>query len=101
MLFVVISFVVGACATGSKIKKIDPGMSQSSVKNIMGQPDGFKKIGEFTVYTYTNRLISNWSWDRTDYSFIFDKDDELIEYGAGEIRERDVGGLHTVFIYRL
>ena len=65
-------------------------MSQKEVVQSMGKPDGFQQRGEYTIYKYTNRLISGWSWDRTDYLFIF-KDDKLIEYGSGEVRERNVG----------
>ncbi len=89
-----------SCATGEKVTRLDPGMSQDRVVQIMGKPDGFQQRGEYTIYKYTNRLISGWSWDRTDYSFIF-KDGKLIEYGAGEIRERNVGGMHSVFIYQM
>ena len=70
-----------------------PGMSQDQVTQIMGKPDGFQQRGEYVTYKYTNVLISGWSWDRTDYSFIF-KNDKLVEYGTGEVRERNVGGIH-------
>ncbi len=75
-------------------------MSTDQVESILGKPDGFQQRGEYTVYKYANRLISGWSWDKADYSFVF-KDDKLIEYGPGEVRERDVGGVHSVFIYQL
>ena len=96
----VLSLLLISCATGEKVTRLDPGMSQDRVVQIMGKPDGFQQRGEYTIYKYTNRLISGWSWDRTDYSFIF-KDGKLIEYGAGEIRERNVGGMHSVFIYQM
>ena len=101
ILIFVLSFALFGCVTGEKITRLDPGMSQDDVVRTMGKPDGFQKRGEYTIYKYTNRLISGWSWDRTDYSFIFDKDGKLIEYGAGEVRERDVGGIHSVFIYQM
>lgn len=100
-LILVLIFVLFGCVAGEKITRLDPGMSQDDVVRIMGKPDGFQKRGEYTIYKYTNRLISGWSWDRTDYSFIFDKGGKLIEYGAGEVRERDVGGIHSVFIYQM
>ena len=96
----VLSLLLISCATGEKVTRLDPGMSQDRVVQIMGKPDGFQQRGEYTIYKYTNRLISGWSWDRTDYSFIF-KDGKLIENGAGEIRERNVGGMHSVFIYQM
>jgi hypothetical protein len=74
-------------------------MSQEKVTHIMGKPDGFQQQGEYTVYKYTNRLLSGWSWDRTDYSLVF-KDDKLVEYGTGEVRERKVGGIRIIFIHQ-
>jgi len=100
-LILILSFVLCGCVAGEKITRLDPGMSQNDVVQTMGKPDGFKTRGEYTIYKYTNRLISGWSWDRADYSFIFDKDGKLIEYGAGEVRERNIGGIHSVFIYQM
>lgn len=99
IIVIVLALVLGGCVTGEKVTQLDPGMSQEQVTQIIGKPDGFQKRGEYTVYKYTNRLISGWSWDRADYSFIF-KDGKLIEYGAGEVRERNVGGIHSIFIYQ-
>jgi len=99
MFVLIISFVAG-CVTGEKVANISPGMTKSQVFEIMGKSDGFRKIGEYETYKYVNRLISGWSWDRADYTFIF-KNDQLVEYGPGQVRERNVGGLHTVFIYQL
>ncbi|WP_263081866.1 outer membrane protein assembly factor BamE [Endozoicomonas sp. Mp262] len=88
------------CVTGEKVASINPGMSQNEVVQVLGKPDGFRQSGDYTIYKYTNRLISGWSWDRADYSFVF-KDTHLVEYGAGEVRERNVGGIHSVFVYQL
>lgn len=101
ILIFILSFILVGCVAGEKITRLDPGMTQDDVVRIMGKPDGFKKRGEYSIYKYTNRLISGWSWDRTDYSFIFDKNGKLIEYGSGEVREKNVGGIHSVFIYQL
>ncbi len=75
-------------------------MSKDEVVQVLGKPDGFKQSGDYIIYKYTNRLISGWSWDRADYSFIF-KDDRLVEYGAGDVREKNVGGIHSVFVYQM
>ena len=97
---IVLSLFMSGCVTGEKATRVNPGMSQEQVVEVMGKPDGFQQMGEYTIYKYTNRLISGWSWDRADYSFIF-KDGKLFEYGAGEVRERNVGGVHSVFIYQM
>ena len=100
IVVLILTLVLGGCVTGEKATRVNPGMSQEQVVQVMGKPDGFQQRGEHTVYKYTNRLISGWSWYRADYSFIF-KDGKLIEYGAGEVRERNVGGVHSVFIYQM
>ena len=75
-----------ACTTGERISDIRPGMTPQQVKRILGEPDGYKKNGDIEAFTYANRLISGWSWDRADYSFLF-KDGGLLEYGPGQIRQ--------------
>jgi hypothetical protein len=99
-LILIISLFIAGCATGELAQSVHPGMPTEQVTQIMGRPDGFKQNGDFTIYKYTNRLISGWSWDRADYSFIF-KENRLSEFGAGEVRERNVGGVHSVFLYQM
>jgi hypothetical protein len=81
-----------------KLKKISPGENVSIVEKKLGKPDGFKVRGEFTVYHYNHKLISKWAWDRADFHVIF-KNNRVTEYGMGEVREKDVGGVQTLFIY--
>lgn len=100
LIYTVILLIFTGCVTGELVRRINPGMSQEEVVQVLGKPDGFKQLGEYTIYKFTNRLISGWSWDRADYSFIF-KNNSLVEYGAGEVREKNVGGVHSVFIYQL
>ena len=87
------------CATGEKITRLSPGISQADVTKTLGKPDGFRTEGDYTILKYTNRLISGWSWDRADY-FVILKDDQVTEYGSGEVRGRNVGGIHTIFIHQ-
>ena len=89
-----------SCITGEKITNLRPGMSENEVTNIMGNPDGFKVREGFTVFTYTNRLMSGWSNDRADYHVIL-KGTKLVEYGAGEVREKNVGGVQSLFIWNM
>ncbi|MCU7830349.1 MAG: hypothetical protein KZQ85_14900 [Candidatus Thiodiazotropha sp. (ex Myrtea sp. 'scaly one' KF741663)] len=100
LIYSIVLLILTGCATGELVQRINPGMSQDEVVKVLGKLDGFKQSGDYTIYKYTNRLISGWSWDRADYSFIF-KNDSLVEYGAGEVREKNVGGVHSVFIYQL
>ena len=100
LVYIFLCFTLLGCATGDLVPQLGPGMSQEQVVNVLGKPDGFKQRGEYKIYIYTNRLISGWSWDRTDYTFIF-KENQLVEYGPGEVRERNVGGVHTFFIHQM
>ena len=77
------------CATGEKFSDIEEGMSKEQVKNILGKQDQIDKLdGGVTIYYYKNRMISGWSWDKTDYYVIFDPNDKVYSYGHGEIDTR-------------
>jgi hypothetical protein len=80
--------VVWACATGEKIQSIREGMPKDEVIATLGNPDGFQRNGEYEALRYTNRLMSGWSWDRADYNVIL-RDGRVVEYGAGQVRQRD------------
>lgn len=96
-LCVAIVILISACATGEHIVRLEPGMSKDQVIEIMGRPDGFKAQDGYEVLRYTNRLISGWSWDKADYNIIM-KDGKLVEYGAGEVRTKQVGTSTVLFI---
>lgn len=98
ILFIFLINITG-CATGEKVARLSPAMSQADVVGTLGRPDGFRTEGDYTILKYTNRLISGWSWDRADY-FVILKDDKVTEYGSGEVREKNVGGIHTIFIHQ-
>ena len=86
---------IAGCFHGEKISRIHPGMPVEELHSIMGQQEGYKKIGDYEVYSYYNKLISGWAWDRADYHYIV-KDGKVVEYGAGEIRQNQNTGV--VFI---
>jgi hypothetical protein len=86
------------CFHGELITRIQPGMSIEEIKSIMGPQEGYKKIGDYEVYSYYNKLISGWAWDRADYHYVV-KDGKLVEYGAGQIRQNQNTGV--VFIMPL
>ena len=92
-----ISILVG-CFHGEQIRRVQPGMSIDEVKSIMGPQEGYRTIGEYEIYSYYNKLISGWAWDRADYHYIV-KDGKVVEYGAGEIRQNQNTGV--VFIVPL
>lgn len=79
--------LLSGCVTDEKVRGgIIEGMSKAQVIGTLGKPDGFKRAGEFEALQYTNRLISGWSWDRTDYTVIL-RNDRVVEYGPGEVRQ--------------
>ena len=99
VIVILLSISTSSCitVTGEDITKLRPGMREKKVFEIMGDPDGFKLRDGFTVYSFTNRLISDWGHDRADYHVIFKKG-RLVEYGAGEVRVKEVEGVQTLFI---
>jgi len=99
VVFFILLILIFGCATGERITRLSPGMSQTDVVGTLGKPDGFRTEGDYTILKYTNKLISGWSWDRADY-FVILKDDKVTEYGSGEVREKNVGGIHTIFIHQ-
>jgi len=89
-IILVISFFLQACATGERMRGVSEGMTKEEVVSQLGEPDGYRRSGDYEAFQYTNRLISGWSWDRTDYTVIFDNE-RVVEYGPGKVRERDSG----------
>lgn len=96
--FVVIFFcglLISCATTGEKMSRISPGMTKAEVIDTLGNPDGFKKVGDFEVLSYTHRLITGWAWDRADYHIIL-KDGKVAEYGADEVRVKDMNTILLV-----
>ncbi len=84
----IIALTVQGCVTiaGDQIRsEIRPGTSKERVIEVLGQPDGFEIVDGKEVLTYTNRLMSVWSWDTTDYHFVIENN-KVISYGTGEVR---------------
>lgn len=86
-LLVLLVFLQG-CATGERMRDISESMNKEEVVSQLGEPDGYRRSGDYEVLQYTNRLINGWSWDKTDYTIIL-KNNRVVEYGPGEVRERD------------
>lgn len=98
LIAVATMLALAGCFHGEKISRVYPGMSIEELHTIMGHQEGYKKIGDYEVYSYYNKLISGWAWDRADYHYIV-KDGKVVEYGAGEIRQNQNTGV--VFIMPL
>jgi hypothetical protein len=90
---------LSACATGERMQIIREGMPKDEVIATLGNPDGFQRNGEYEALRYTNRLMSGWSWDRADYNVIL-RDGRVVEYGVGQVRQRDLNTLILVPLSR-
>lgn len=88
MVLVAALVLFGGCFFGSKMKAIAPQMTEAQVVAQLGRPDGIRKIGDFTVYTYANKMVSGWSNARADYNVVFDAQGRVQEYGPGEVRQQ-------------
>lgn len=81
------AIALSACATGEKIGRIEPGMNRTQVNSIMGPPDGYQQTSGYEVLKYANRMMSGWSWDRSDY-YVLMQDGKVTGYGNGVVREK-------------
>ena len=81
------ALLLAGCVTGDRVRGgVREGMTKDQVIATLGQPDGFKRNGDAEALQYTNRLISGWSWDRTDYTVILENG-HVTQYGPGQVRQ--------------
>lgn len=80
--------LIAGCATGQQVARLEPGMNKAQVDSIMGAPDGYQQRNGYEILKYSNRLMSGWSWDRTDYVVLL-RAGKVVEYGNGEVREKN------------
>ena len=88
-LFLALSVVslFSACTTAEKMSRLEPGMTRQQVVGLLGRPDVVRSSGAYEQLEYTHRLITGWSWDRSDFKVIL-KDGRVVEFGHGEVRDR-------------
>jgi len=85
-ILMVLSILLTGCVTGQKISQVEPGMNRQQVVSALGKPDGFQSHGNYEALKYSNRLMSGWSWDKSDYYVIL-KDGLVTATGNGEVRQ--------------
>ena len=83
-----------ACTTGEKMSSLEPGMTRQQVVGMLGRPDAVRSSGPYEQLEYTHRLITGWSWDRSDFNVIL-KDGRVVEFGHGEVRNRSPQVVYT------
>jgi hypothetical protein len=78
-LFLALSVVslFSACTTGEKMSRLEPGMTRQQVVGLLGRPDVVRSSGAYERLEYTHRLITGWSWDRSDFKVIL-KDGRIV-----------------------
>ena len=72
------------CVTGDQMSNIRAGMNKAQVITLLGQPDGYAQSGSTEALTYSNRLMSGFSWDRADYQVILTSGLVTAYLGGGE-----------------
>jgi SmpA/OmlA family protein len=69
------------------MSRLEPGMTRQQVVGLRGRPDVVRSSGAYEQLEYTHRLITGWSWDRSDFKVIL-KDGRVVEFGHGKVRDR-------------
>lgn len=81
------------CGYAREMRKFYYGMPAKQALDIMGQPEGYLKEGEYEIYAYYSKTVDS-SLAVADYYFIV-KDGKVVEYGAkkptGELPHRGGG----------
>jgi hypothetical protein len=79
--------LLSACTTGEQMSRLEPGMTRQQVVGVLGRPDAVRSNGAYEQLEYTHRLITGWSWDRSDFKVIL-RDGRVVKFGHGEVRDR-------------
>ena len=82
-----VACLFSACTTGEQMSRLEPGMTRQQVVGVLGRPDAVRSNGPYEQLEYTHRLITGWSWDRSDFKVIL-KNGRVVEFGHGEVRDR-------------
>jgi hypothetical protein len=78
--------LLGGCPSGEHMPQVNIGMTRPQAIDIMGSPDGDLVAGNTEALTYSNRLMSGWSWHRADYQILL-TDGRVSAYGPGTVRQ--------------
>lgn len=84
-LFIIFISIQIGCTTGEIIRaEIHKGMSKQQVISHLGNPDLDHRSGQFEALLYSERRVSKYSWDTTDYTIIL-KDEKVVHCGTGKL----------------
>lgn len=96
IVFSIILLFAG-CATSGKVSRLQKGMTEQQVIDILGHPDGIKSQGEFKAFKYLKKMGNEWASDKPAYHVVF-KDGKLAYNGAGTVRVKDRDGNVIMFV---
>lgn len=91
IVLIIIGCLAG-CATGEKMSRLKEGMTKTEVIDVLGDPDGFQRSGDYEAMKYNHRLVTGWAWDRADYNVIL-KEGKVVEYGQGQVRVKEMNSI--------
>ena len=87
VFLLLINALMFGCATGQKMSQLRESMTKQEVIELLGDPDGFKRAGEYEWLQYSHRLVKfGGNGEHADYNAIF-KNGKLAEWGTGEVRQ--------------
>jgi outer membrane protein assembly factor BamE (lipoprotein component of BamABCDE complex) len=92
-----IILIFAGCATSGKVSRLQKGMTEQQVIEIMGHPDEIKTKGEYKEFKYLKRMEKEWASDKPGYHVIFE-DGKLAYNGAGTVRVKDKDGNIIIFV---
>ena len=95
LLTISVVSLLSACTTGEQMSRLEPGMTRQQVVGILGRPNAVRSYGPYEQLEYTHRLITGWSWDRSDFKVIL-KDGR--EQTMGHWRLEDVWKMDEEFL---
>lgn len=87
--------VAALAAFGNQFETLQPGMSTKQVEKVLGGPNAKEQHGEYLIWRYADRLISDWASHRSDYFILF-KTDKVLDYGVGNVRAVEKNGVITI-----
>ena len=87
--------VAALAAFGNQFETLKQGMSVQQVEKVLGGPNSKEQHGEYLIWRYDDRQISDWASHRSDYFIVF-KGDKVLDYGVGDVRAVEKNGVITI-----
>ncbi len=92
-----IILIFAGCATSGTVSRLNKGMTEQQVIEVLGHPDDIKTQGGYKEFKYLKKMEKDWASDKPAYHVIF-KDGKLVYNGAGTVRVKDKDGNVIMFV---